>query len=33
VVSHYNLDAEFDRLAGVVRSSLNMNEIYRIMGL
>jgi len=32
VVAVYDLQAAFDRLAGVVRQSVNMNEIYRLLG-
>jgi len=33
IAAVYDLEPAFDRLADVVRKSLNMNEIYRIMGL
>jgi cobyric acid synthase len=32
VVAVYDLQAAFDRLADVVRRSLNMDEIYRLLG-
>ena len=32
VLAVYDLQEAFDRLAGVVRHSLNMNEIYRLLG-
>ena len=32
VVAVYDLQAAFDRLANVVRQSVNMNEIYRLLG-
>jgi adenosylcobyric acid synthase len=32
VVAVYDLQEAFDRLAGVVRQSLKMDEIYRLLG-
>ncbi len=33
VVAAYDLDAALDRLAGIVRASLDIEAVYRLMGL